>query len=38
MMVRAAKREYGFMLRKFKLEDTETGDLTASIRFIPCFT
>ena len=31
------KREPGYMLRTFKLEDTERGDITLSLRFVPYF-
>uniref|UniRef100_A0A7S0RQP9 C2 domain-containing protein n=1 Tax=Chlamydomonas leiostraca TaxID=1034604 RepID=A0A7S0RQP9_9CHLO len=30
-------RESGYMLRSFKLEDTESGDLMAALRYVPYF-
>jgi hypothetical protein len=31
------RHEYGYLLRTFKLEDTDGGELTTSVRFVPHF-
>lgn len=33
----AGSKEYGYMLRTFKLEDTDSGELMVALRYVPYF-